>query len=403
MNNQPTIIGIDGGASKVSAHIVEVSEDGKSFALGKEYSIKEYHNYPDFQTDFRPVILPTQLEQIQNNNIEVTSTEEKQSKAYYVAFRDAISDLVKHIKTENALIGIGMPGIKTTDKRGIAALANGPRMPNFAAEIEQILSETGIALAQPITKLGSDADYCGIGEEYTENGAFRNIENAYYLGGGTGAADAMKLVGKLISFDDCKGWIAKTLEMSDENGKSMETYCSANGIQSVYSNFAGIPQSELKENKIYLEQILELATKSDKAAIATWQTVSKSLSDLLFERIITIYNGWQNQFSFINQNKLLLSSNHPFNNTLLDKIIIGQRLGNLFQKPLAQDYLVKPLMNNLSELISKSEYLNEHAKIHYLKSGKFDSKIIIASQLYEAPVLGAGIDAFKQFIKLLSS
>lgn len=399
MKKQPTIIGIDGGASKISAYIIEVSEDGKSFTFGKENSIKEYHNYPDFQLDFTPVSLPTQLEQIQNNNIVLTPAEIQQSKAYYDAFRDAISDIVKLTKAENVLIGIGMPGVKTTDKRGISAMSNGPRMPYFAAEIEQRLLAANIALATPISKLGSDADYCGIGEEYAENGAFRNIENAYYLGGGTGAADALKLHGKLISFDACNDWIAKTWEMCDKNGKSMEIYCSANGIQSVFSELAGIPQSELNKNKIYLEHTLEFAAKDDRAAITTWQIISEKLADLLFERITTVYGGWQNQFSFINPNKPTLISNHKYRNILLDRIVIGQRLGKLFQNPLAQKYFEEPLINNLAELISKSKLLDERAKKHYLQSGKFNTKIIIASQLREAPALGAGIEAF---VKLMS-
>lgn len=399
MKKQPTIIGIDGGASKISAYIIEVSEDGKSFTFGKENSIKEYHNYPDFQLDFTPVSLPTQLEPIQNNNIVLTPAEIQQSKAYYDAFRDAISDIVKLTKAENVLIGIGMPGVKTTDKRGISAMSNGPRMPYFAAEIEQRLLAANIALATPISKLGSDADYCGIGEEYAENGAFRNIENAYYLGGGTGAADALKLHGKLISFDACNDWIAKTWEMCDKNGKSMEIYCSANGIQSVFSELAGIPQSELNKNKIYLEHTLEFAAKDDRAAITTWQIISEKLADLLFERITTAYGGWQNQFSFINPNKPTLISNHKYRNILLDRIVIGQRLGKLFQNPLAQKYFEEPLMNNLAELISKSKLLDERAKKHYLQSGKFNTKIIIASQLREAPALGAGIEAF---VKLMS-
>lgn len=403
MKKQPTIIGIDGGASKISAYIIEVSEDGKSFTFGKENSIKEYHNYPDFQLDFTPVSLPTQLEQIQNNNIVLTPAEIQQSKAYYDAFRDAISDIVKLTKAENVLIGIGMPGVKTTDKRGISAMSNGPRMPYFATEIEQRLLAANIALATPISKLGSDADYCGIGEEYAENGAFRNIENAYYLGGGTGAADALKLHGKLISFDACNDWIAKTWEMCDKNGKSMEIYCSANGIQSVFSELAGIPQSELNKNKIYLEHTLEFAAKDDRAAITTWQIISEKLADLLFERITTVYGGWQNQFSFINPNKPTLISNHKYRNILLDRIVIGQRLGKLFQNPLAQKYFEEPLMNNLAELISKSKLLDERAKKHYLQSGKFNTKIIIASQLREAPALGAGIEAFVKFNELLSS
>ena len=395
MENKPLIIGIDGGASKVNAHIIEVSEDGKSFTLGKENSGKEYHNYSDFQADFKPISLPIQLEQIKNNNIFLTPAEIKQSKAYNNAFSDAISNLVELTKAENVLIGIGMPGIKTTDKRGIVAMANGPRMPNFTTAIEQRIATTGITLATPIFKLGSDADYCGIGEEYSEDGSFRNFENAYYLGGGTGAADALKLHGKLISFDEYKDWIAKTWEMSDENGKSMETYCSTNGVQSVYSEFSSISKSDLIKNKIYLEQILELATKNDKGAIATWQIVSKRLADILFERISTIYYGSQNNYSFIKHNKPPLTQNHIYKNTLLSRIVIGQRLGKLFQVPLAQEYLIKPLLNSLAELISISKFLDERAKAHYLKDGKFDNKIIIASQLREAPALGAGIDAYQ--------
>jgi len=398
MKEQPTIIGIDGGASKVSAHIIEVSEDGKNFILDKENSIKEYRHYPEYHLDFKPVNLKNQLEQIQNDDIELTPSEIKHSKAYYNAFVDAISDLVKLTKAENVLIGIGMPGVKTTDKRGIAAMANGPRMPYFVSEIEQRLSDANIALASPITKLGSDADYCGIGEEYAENGSFCDIENAYYLGGGTGAADALKLHGELIYFDECKDWIAKTWEMSNENGKSMEIYCSANGIQSVYSELSGISQSKLIKNKLYLEQILELAAKKDRTAITTWQIVSRNLADLLFERITTIYCGWQNPFSFLNKNKPHLSSNHTFNNALLDNIVIGQRLGKLFNNPLAQKNLIETLMNYLSELVSNSKSLDERAKRHYLKSGKFDNKLIIASQLREAPSLGAGIDVWQSLI-----
>ncbi|MEE8341469.1 MAG: hypothetical protein V3R52_05175, partial [Candidatus Neomarinimicrobiota bacterium] len=181
MKKRPLIIGIDGGASKVSAFVVEAADGGNSFKLGVHNSTREYH---DFQSDFTPVDLPTQLEQIYHNNIMLTPAEEDQAKVFSEAIFEVISDIVQVTKPENILIGIGMPGIKTADKRGIAAMANGPRMPNFVREIEQKLSAAGIALATPVGKLGSDADYCGIGEEYAENGGFRTTENAYYLGGG---------------------------------------------------------------------------------------------------------------------------------------------------------------------------------------------------------------------------
>ena len=185
--------------------------------------------------------------------------------------------------------------------------------------------------------------------------------------------------------------------MSDENGKSMEIYCSANGIQSIYSVFASISQSELGENKIYSEQILELANKNDKTAITTWQTVSKYLADLIFERISTIYSGWQNNFSFINPNRKKLESNHFYIGTLLDRIVIGQRLGDTIRMKTAQKIIVKPILNHLSQLIKESKTLDDAAKLHYLKNDTFNSEILTTSELREAPALGAGIDAWQSF------
>ena len=397
MSKKPTIIGIDGGASKVNAHVVDVAEDKKRFSLAKYNSIKEYGEYSEFQEDFTPVDLPIQLSQINENNIILTQSENEHAKDYYSAFIDAITEIIQITNPESLLIGIGMPGVKSTDKRGIVAMANGPRMPNFAAEIEQRLSDTGVVLAQPITKLGSDADYCGIGEEYAEQGTFKEFENAYYLGGGTGAADALKLNGILISLDDCKSWIAKTWEYSDENGKSMERYCSAKGIQSIYGELKGITQAELSKDSIYLEQIIRRAVSGEKEAVNTWQIVSIKIAELLFERISTIYTGWQNNFSFINQNKQPISPNHQYEKTLLDRIIIGQRLGTILSDPMATAYFIEPLKKNLSELISKSNSLDNHAKSHYLDNGKFNYQIIMPSQLREAPALGAGIDAFRNY------
>jgi len=397
MSDNITIIGIDGGASKVSAHIINVSENGKNFSLSDKSTIKEYHKYPNFQADFSPVILPIQLEQIQNKNIELTPTEIKQSKAYYDAFIDAIQEIATKSNAENILIGIGMPGIKSKDERGIIAMANGPRMLNFTSEIENRLAANGFALAHPIFKLGSDADYCGVGEEFAENGAFQNIENAYYLGGGTGAADALKLHGKLVSVDDCKTWFAKTWEFQSETGKSMETYCSARGIQSIYSEITGISQSELIENNIYLEQILSRAIDGEDNAINTWKIVNQKIAELLYERISNLYSGWQNNFKFLNPERSQLEKNQKYKGTLLDKIVIGQRLGNLFKMESAKDIIVNPILNNLTQLITDSNILDDKAKSHYLVNNHFNKDIITTSNLREAPALGAGIEAWNNY------
>jgi hypothetical protein len=277
-------------------------------------------------------------------------------------------------------------------------MANGPRMPNFASEIEQRLSTKSIALAKPITKLGSDADYCAIGEEFADNGAFKNVKNAYYLGGGTGAADALKLHGKLIPIDYCKKWFAKTWEFKTESGKSMETYCSARGIQSIYSEIARVYAADLIKNGIYLEQILLKAEGGERSAVENWAIISIKIAELIYERISTIYTGWQNNFSFINPNRENLESNHNFKGTLLDKIVIGQRLGETIKLKSADKIIVKPLHENLSILIKNSDSLDGSAKSHYLKNGNFKRELITTSELREAPTLGAGIDAWNNYV-----
>lgn len=394
MTDKIAIIGVDGGASKVNAHLIKY--DGEYFSLENSKYTKEYKNYADFRLNFKPINLATQLQQINENSIELTGAEIIQSNAYYAAFIDVIKGIVS---TEKVIIGIGMPGIKSADGRGIIAMANGPRMPHFASIIEKLLTADGIALAKPIVKIGSDADYCGVGEEFTHKGLFRGVQNAYYLGGGTGVADAMKLNGKLLSFDSCNSWIAKTWEFNSGDGNSMEKYCSANGIQEIYGKKEKFNRTEMSSLKAYIIAILGEAYDGNKNAIDTWKIATKNIAELLFERICTIYSGWQNNFEFINPGRGKLATNHDFKGSLLDKIVIGQRLGDTIRMKVAESIITQPILNYLSQLINDSASLDSAAKSHYLKNGKFKRKIFTTSKLREAPALGAGIDAFKSYIQ----
>ena len=125
--------------------------------------------------------------------------------------------------------------------------------------------EKRLSLKDKIKSIESDADMCAWGEEFGEKGAFRNIQNAYYIGGGTGTADGLKLQGKLISFDDASEWIAKVWELMTKNKTSLELFSSMSGI-----------------NQLRL-------SKSDKE-------IGEMLGNLIYERINTIYSGWKNTF-----------------------------------------------------------------------------------------------------------
>ncbi len=187
--------------------------------------------------------------------------------------------------------------------------------------------------------------------------------------------------------------MAKSWEMKAEDGRSLERFASAGGIQNLYAEIAGKDVAELNRQKIYPFQIAAMAAEGDESARKTFDLVVKNLSLLLFERISTVYAGWQGLFSFVNPNRPALSTKHDYLGTLLDRIIIGQRLGELMDSEAGRAILRKPLLEQLSRLIASAEALDAAAKRHY----ENPEKIIVTSKLRAAPALGAGIDAYLDY------
>lgn len=394
------LIGLDGGASKINGWTIDFDSDKFGFRLGKDNIQKTYGDYPEFIKDFRSVDLAQQLKEFSENQIRPTATEQIQAKAYTQAVIDVVREIADRYPNRKILIGIGMPGLKTSDDRGIAVLLNGPRMPEYTPTIELALRQKSINLIAPIQRIGSDADYCGIGEEYSAAGSFTSASTAYYLGGGTGAADALKINDKLVPFDDVKPWLAKTWELQNDKGKSLERYASAGGIQSIYSDYSGISVTELNKQKIYPNVILERAIAGEAAAVQALTDISDYLAQLIFERIQTAFSGWHANFKFMNPKRENLISESEYSKLLFDRIIFGQRLGDLLNSSQASGFLWQPLLANITDLIIQSQ---ETAlfKNHYLKNGRFNEHLISFSALREAPAIGAGIDAYLQYKGLL--
>jgi len=395
MSKDYVLIGVDGGASKVSAWEVQVNANGTAFSLGEAGANRSYTDIPGFIADFKPVPIPTQLEDQSSGETLPTDDEIQQEAVYVEAAALVIEDIVKQTGTKKVLVGLGMPGLKTTNKRGIAVVANGPRMLHYSDLLENRLKLSRVEFLAPIFHLGSDADYCGIGENFASNGAFVNTENAYYLGGGTGVADALKLNGALLPFDLTKEWLAKSWEMKSPDGRSLERFTSAGGIQSIYAEISGNDIETLNSNKIFPIQIAELASNGDSDAINTFALVVEQLSLLLYERITTLYSGWQATFEFMNPNRDSLNPDHPYRKLLLKKIVMGQRLGELMQTGPGKQVLLTPMLLSLYNQINDSDVLDDEAKLHY---SNLDTLLQI-SQLREAPGLGAGVDAYQNYKK----
>ncbi|HPC35349.1 MAG TPA: hypothetical protein P5268_03030 [Candidatus Marinimicrobia bacterium] len=388
------LVGIDGGATKVSGWSVKTENHGTAFALDNLHATKSYNEIPGYISNFQPVDLNRQIVEWEAGKIIPTIAEVVQSDCYIKAASWCIEQIAKRSGARRVLIGIGMPGIKTEDGRGIAVLKNGPRMCDYAVRLEKEITLAGIELVQPINQIGSDAYYCGIGEEYATEGSFRNVRNSYYLGGGTGAADALKLNGKVIPLDEAKGWFVKTWEMKCPDGFSIEKYVSSSGIQSIYGELIGKSQEELNQIGIFPPQIRQRALEGEEAAIITMQKVAHFLALLFYERITSIYAGWQGLFEFVNPDRPLPQVESNYKNTLFDSLVIGQRLGELLREAQGDEALWLPFVNELTRLIINSSVLDEVAKEHYCPGKRLNPALIRISCLREAPALGAAIDAY---------
>ena len=396
MKSDILLVGVDGGATKVNCWSIYIDESDR-FSLGSCQAGKSYSEYSDYDPEFMPVDLKIQLKERETGNIIPTEKEIQQGKAYTRACADSIIEVVKQSNCTRVLVGIGMPGLKTENQRGISAMANGPRQISYADKVEKFLKEASIELIAPISHIGSDAFYCGLGEEYATAGQFRNVQSSYYLGGGTGAADALKLDGQLVSLDEIKDWFVKAWEMKCPEGRSIETYVSSKGIQSLYGERTGQALVDLNNQAIYPPQIREKALAGDAAAKETLEKVAKYLALLIYERITTLFAGWQGLFEFLNPQRSVPRKNHPYRNFLFDNIIIGQRLGDMLKESKNDYVLWKPFIHFLSMLINEASIIDDSTRLHYCPNGQFSEERIVFSKLREAPALGAGIDAFLSY------
>lgn len=385
--NDYLLIGIDGGASKVSAWQVRFDQD--EYSLGRIHAICSYSDVPGFIENFQPVNIQQQLDEFASGRPRPTDDELQQGAVYIEGCARVIDQVVEESGAQKVVVGLGMPGLKTADRRGIAVVANGPRMLEYCDILEKRLALKSISLYRPIHQIGSDADYCGIGENYSADGLLRDIRNGYYLGGGTGVADAIKLNDQLLAFDQIKSWMAKSWELKNDDGRSLERFASAGGIQSIYADLANSDTASLTAEEIFPLQIAEMAVAGQQTAVKTFSLVSEAIARLLYERITTLYSGWQGYFSFMNPKRAVLDTEHPYRKTILERIIIGQRLGELMNSEAGCQVLTRPLIDNLQALVEESPVLDQWAKNHYTEP----DDLIVTSRLREAPALGAGIDA----------
>jgi len=176
-----------------------------------------------------------------DGRVEPTNEEREQGRHWVQAAVGSIVAVATQARRRRAVVGIGAPGLKTADGRGLAVVRNGPRIPSYAERVEEGVAAAGIELVRPIGPLTGDGDNCGRGEEVDRHGQFRDVANVYYIGGGTGLAEALKLRGRLVTFDAVRDWMPKAWQMTSERGRNFEDSLSTRGINAQYAADSGEP------------------------------------------------------------------------------------------------------------------------------------------------------------------
>ena len=414
------LIGLDGGASEAKAHAVSCDslETPTSFTLQPESAARVYRSLPAFT----PLPVAEQIAQRDAGLAQLGEYEREQGALFIAAAAEAIIDVARQCAAKRVLVGAGMPGLKTADRRGIAAINNGPRMPDYLDQLESRLTDADLELRAPIAELGSDADYCGLGEQYAADGLFRDVENAYYVGCGTGIADAMKLRGELVPFDDCKSWIQKSWQMPSALGPTFEKLVSASSLNDVYARLkrgtekrrhggtekkrhggeqadaGGTAVSAVFDDgdatgSLVVDQFPEqAAADGDPLAVAWLDTAALILAELIFERIRTIKNG-RADAPHRGETYDALEMNHEYRGIVLERVVIGQRLGQVYGDTRFRNLFTDHVDRYLAGMIAACGDAQLAART--LDSEALRAGRLCASALRAAPALGAAIAAVR--------
>ena len=391
------LIGVDGGASKVLVHKVDILTNPMRFVALKPYIEVAYNTSEAYNPKFKPIVLSRQLKEHRNNAVKQTKTEADQEVALLESFTKAIRTILGNEVTQDVVIGVGLPGLKTKNGRGISAMANGPRMPKFLDKLEKVLKKEGYTTLHPIQVIGSDADYCGLGEQWGDAGGMRGVDSAYYFGVGTGIADAMLLRGKSVPFDACKPWIAKTWEMMANEDQSYENLLSAKGIQARYGALTNQSLEELDKLEIYPWQIYERALDGEEIALEVAQETAQALAELLYHRITTLALGAPE--TLLQDASRQLESEHEYIGEVFQRIVIGQRLGDIWEFKNFTPLLLDPVNEKLGRMIHSSELPAEIKSQYLTKTNRLRDDLIVHSELRHAPALGAAVDAYLKWIE----
>jgi len=350
------LVGVDGGASGYRAHEVLVRETpgGLRLALGVHSAAERIEELADFE----PLPLEVQREQAESGRFEFSRAERTLQARWIHAASRSIRRVASLRGCERVWVGVCTPGLKTGDGSGIAMALNGPRIPDFNDALEQSLSLEGLNLAEPISRLYSDGVACAWGEDLAETGLFADVENAYYVGGGSGVAEGYKLRGRIFGAEQLERHVQRAWQTLADDGRSYEVALSARGFNRDFRERAPSHDAALLGE--------DAAAAGDPRATALFEERARLLAQWCCSRLLAIREG---------------------QNLILERIVIGQRLGQFFLDPRLQSCFAEPTRARLCALLAESA--PPALRSAWLRDDRLAPGRLQASALRSAPALGA--------------
>ena len=218
----PAVIGVDLGATEVKVHEVAVDPSSGRLALGSAAHARVHSVDPAF----RPLAVEEQVRQAEGA-LRWADGEREAAAAWVASTADCIGAVAAELGRSEVLLGIAAPGRKSADGRGTIAVRNGPRVPDFAERLESLLRAAGLTLVRQVKLRGDGVCGCA-GESASVRGSFADVRNGYYVGGGTGLAEAWLVDGRAV---DVSAHAQPAWRLGSESGAVFEDRLSMRAIR----------------------------------------------------------------------------------------------------------------------------------------------------------------------------
>lgn len=350
-------IGVDGGASGFRAYeVCVVSGEGRArLCLGAHRAAESIEPV----AGFAPLSIEEQRAQAARGECVLAPHEQALQGRWIHAASRAIWRVAAALGPGAVRVGICAPGLKTADRRGIAQALNGPRIPDFLDALEQSLVLDGVDLAGAIGELHSDGLASAVGEDLASEGLLGDCSHAYYLGGGSGVSEAYKLGGRVVSADELEPEVVKAWRIPAVDGNSFEHHLSAAGINRDFGLSARtIPAGARTPERA--------AAEGESKAIALFAARGERLAELCATRLVEL---------------------NACRGVVLERIVVGQRLGGFLADPALESSFAAPARRKLAELIAANA--PELVRRAWLTNGALAAGSLQASGLRAAAALGS--------------